>query len=476
VAPRSTAAVLNEALALLELDEDDPDRMELESMVTALGHLPPRGRTDPESVAERRREKVVTQRRLAALYDASGAVRRALDEALRHFNGTPGDPASFDLLDAMLDDQAYRLAFWRVAAEEINYRRFFDVNDLAGVRVERPEVFQATHRLVLRLVREGKVTGLRIDHPDGLYDPRGYLRELQAETVGIDAEAPFYVLVEKILTGDEELPDDWPVAGTVGYEYLNRLNGLFVAGGNEEATDAVYRALRALGDVDRRPGLRQEGADPPRLAGERADGARDAAEPALGGQPPLPRLHLREPARRAARDHRLLPRLPHLHRRRGGRVSPRDRHYVDVAIAAAKRRNRGMSALIFDFVRGVLLLEWPPSLDEEARAEHALFVMKFQQLTGPVMAKGVEDTAFYVFNRLVSLNEVGGEPEHFGVAPEELHRFHAHRAERWPHAMNATSTHDTKRSEDVRARINVSRSCRTCGASTCTAGRWRTRR
>jgi (1->4)-alpha-D-glucan 1-alpha-D-glucosylmutase len=455
VAPRSTAAVLNHALALLELDGDDPDRMELESLVTALGHLPSRSRTDPESVAERRREKVVTQRRLAALYDASGAVRRALDEAVRHFNGTPGDPASFDLLDAMLDDQAYRLAFWRVAAEEINYRRFFDVNDLAGVRVERPEVFQATHRLVLGLVREGKVTGLRIDHPDGLYDPRGYLRELQAETVGIDAQAPFYVLVEKILTGDEELPDEWPVAGTVGYEYLNRLNGLFVAGGNEEAMDAVYRRFARSGtsiadlvyekkERILRASLVSELTVLATLLNRLSEANRHSRDFTFGS--------LRDALRETIA---CFPVYRTYIEAEAGAVSARDRHYVDVAIAAAKRRNRGMTALIFDFVRSVLLLEWPDSLGDDARAEHALFVMKFQQLTGPVMAKGVEDTAFYVFNRLVSMNEVGGELEHFGVAPAELHRYHAHRAERWPHAMNAGSTHDTKRSEDVRARINV---------------------
>jgi (1->4)-alpha-D-glucan 1-alpha-D-glucosylmutase len=245
VAPAPTAAVLRLAVEGLEgrLEPDDASRMELESIATALERLPARRRTDPASVAERRRERTVTQRRLRALYEASREVAAAVDGAVAAFNGTPGEPASFDRLDALLDDQAYRLAFWRVAAEEINYRRFFDVNDLAGVRVEVPRVFADTHGLVLRLVREGKVTGLRIDHPDGLYDPRAYLRELQVETAGLEAEHPFYLLVEKILTGDEVLPDDWPVAGTVGYEFLNRVNGLFVPRRSERAMDAVYRAF-----------------------------------------------------------------------------------------------------------------------------------------------------------------------------------------------------------------------------------------
>jgi (1->4)-alpha-D-glucan 1-alpha-D-glucosylmutase len=245
VAPAPAAAVLALAVERLDgvLDAEDPDHMELESIASALARLPARRRTDPASVAERRRERTVTQRRLGALYEASPQVRAALDEAVHAFNGTPGQPDSFDRLDALLDDQAYRLAFWRVAAEEINYRRFFDVNDLAGVRVEVPRVFDDTHRLVLRLVREGKVTGLRIDHPDGLYDPRAYLRDLQVEAAGLDAERPFYVLVEKILTGREELPSDWAVAGTVGYEFLNRVNGLFVPRANERAMEGVYRAF-----------------------------------------------------------------------------------------------------------------------------------------------------------------------------------------------------------------------------------------
>jgi (1->4)-alpha-D-glucan 1-alpha-D-glucosylmutase len=208
VSPRSMALVLRGALDLLgdQIADDDADRIELESIVTALEHLPPRDRTDPESVKERRRENVVARRRIATLHESSAAFRRALERAIEAFNGRIGEPHSFDRLERLLDDQPYRLSYWRVAAEEINYRRFFDINDLAGVRVERPEVFQETHRLILRLVAEGKVTGLRIDHPDGLFDPPGYLRELQAEAARRSPGSPFYVIVEKILTGDESLP------------------------------------------------------------------------------------------------------------------------------------------------------------------------------------------------------------------------------------------------------------------------------
>ncbi|HEU0055121.1 MAG TPA: malto-oligosyltrehalose synthase, partial [Longimicrobium sp.] len=370
-------------------------------------------------------------------------------------NGTPGVASSFDALDSLLDAQSYRLASWRVAAEEINYRRFFDVNDLAGVRVEIPRVFQDTHRLILRLVREGKVTGLRIDHPDGLFHPRDYLRDLQAETVGVDARERFYLLVEKILAGDEELPDDWPVAGTVGYEFLNRVNGLFVDGANEEAMDLVYRRFAAF-----RPRFPDLVYEKKRLIlrfalvseltvltnllstlSEKNRSSRDFTWGSL-------RDALREVVACFPVYRTYIDALT-------GEVSERDRGYVDEAVETAAWRNPSTSRSLFDFVRGVLLLDWPAGLDEADRQEHARFVMKFQQLTGPVMAKGVEDTAFYVFNRLVSLNEVGGEPDRFGVPVDDFHAFNLVRAERWPHALSASSTHDTKRSEDVRARINV---------------------
>jgi (1->4)-alpha-D-glucan 1-alpha-D-glucosylmutase len=456
-APASTAAVLREALARLDgvLEVEHPDRMELESIATALARLPARRRTDPPSVEERRREKRVTQRRLAGLYEMSGAITLAVDQAVRAFNGTPGDAHSYDQLDALLAEQPYRLAYWRVAAEEINYRRFFDVNDLAGVRVEVPQVFRDTHRLILRLVREGKVTGLRIDHPDGLFHPRDYLRDLQRETAGPDARDRFYVVVEKILTGDERLPDEWPVAGTVGYEFLNRVNGLFVASANEEAIDAASRRFTGLRAsfrdlVYRKKLLILRFALVSELTvlttmldriSERSRCYRDFTWGALHDA-------LREvvacfPVYRTYAD------------AFAGEVSERDRGYVEDAIRLARRRNAAMSDSLFDFVRDVLLLRWPEPLDDEAREEHARFVMKFQQLTGPVMAKGVEDTAFYVFNRLVSLNEVGGDPDRFGVSVDEFHAFNAERAQRWPGALSAGSTHDTKRSEDVRARINV---------------------
>jgi (1->4)-alpha-D-glucan 1-alpha-D-glucosylmutase len=457
VAPRSSAEVLRGAAELLESrqDEDHPDRMEIESIVTALVHLPPRTRTDPASIAERRREKTITQRRLSALTSSSSEVRTALDEALRLFNGTPGQPSTFDRLGALLDDQAYRLAYWRVAAEEINYRRFFDINDLAGVRVERPEVFDETHRLILKLLEQGKVTALRIDHPDGLFDPRGYLYRLQEEAQHVAGNGPVYLLVEKILTGDERLPDDWPVAGTVGYDLMDRLNRLFVAAENAEAVDAAYARF-----VPRPPDFHELVYEKKKLI------LRNALASELNVLAHL--LNRISERNRRSRDYTLGSLTDALREiiacfpvyrtyidARSGRVSESDREYIEQAAEAAKRRNRSMSASVFDFVRDTLLVQWPQDLSEGDRAEHVEFVMKSQQLTGPVMAKGVEDTSFYIFNRLVSLNEVGGEPDRFGIAVPEFHAYVAERARDWPLAMNSTSTHDTKRSEDVRARIHV---------------------
>jgi (1->4)-alpha-D-glucan 1-alpha-D-glucosylmutase len=454
-APGSTAAVLRAALEGLHLKEDHEDRMELASIVTALERLPPRRSTDPASIHERDRERIVARRRLRALYTASAEVRAALDAAVGAFNGKPGDARSFDRLDELLNDQPYRLAFWRVAAEEINYRRFFDVNDLAGLRTEVPQVFQDTHRLILRLVHEGRVTGLRIDHPDGLFDPRGYLRELQRETVGLEAKEQFYVLVEKILTGDEVLPDEWPVAGTVGYEYMNRVNGLFVDPAQGQRMDDLYHRFARnrwkfhdLVYEKKRLILRSS------LISELTvlSGMLDRLSAENRCYRDFTWGALRDALRETVACFPVYRTYVDAH---AGYLNDRDREYVDQAVRLAKRRNPSVSASLFDFLHDVLLLRWPDELSPEARMDHARFVMKFQQLTGPVMAKGVEDTTFYLYNRLISLNEVGGEPDRFGITPDEFHAFSTERAERWPGSMSASSTHDTKRSEDVRARINL---------------------
>jgi (1->4)-alpha-D-glucan 1-alpha-D-glucosylmutase len=487
VAPRTYDTILGHALdGLVEaVGEENEHVQELQSIRTALNYLPLRTEVDPEKIAERNREKEIIKRRIAALYDARSDSRAAIDAAVRKFNGNVGDPRSFDLLDALIDAQAYRLAFWRVASDEINYRRFFDINELAAIRVESPEAFEIIHELVLRLLAEGKVTGLRIDHADGLWNPSRYFHQLQESYLlqrvrarlapgdannGLDAAVaewfsahmgqwpagvwPLYVVVEKILTQGEPLPEDWAVYGTSGYEFLNAANNLFVDSGDRRALDRIYsHFVGARIDFRNLVNSTKKMIMLVSLSSEIND---------LSHQ--LERIAKRN---RRYRDFTLnsltfalrevIACLPvyRTYITRPGAIAQRDQTYIETAESEAKRRNPRTAAAIFDFIRDTLLLTNVEDFAEEDRGKLTDFAMKFQQITGSVMAKGVEDTAFYAYNRLVSLNEVGGNPERFGVSVAAFHRQNAQRLKRWPHSMLATSTHDTKRSEDVRARINV---------------------
>ena len=428
--------------------------MELRSLITAFGNLPDQEETDEEQLSERARDAVIHKSRLARLCRESSEIAHAIDERVREINGEAGDVESFETLHRILEKQAYRLVYWRVASDEINYRRFFSVNDLAGVRVEEDQVFDETHRLVLNLIRDGKVDGLRLDHPDGLYDPTGYFQKLQervGEALGVSEEEPLYVLVEKILAPHEGLPEDWPVAGTTGYEFTNLVNGLFVdqsgAAGMEQVyqdfldqtvdfEDLLYDCKKAVMRSDLASELNVLSRRLLRISeyGRRAfdftiNVLRDALTEIVAAFP-VYRTYI------TSED-----------------FSEQDRRYVDWAVRQAKKRSTAADTSAYDFLHDVLLLnvEGPDEYEKLALA----FVMKFQQYTGPVMAKGMEDTALYIYNRLVSLNEVGGEPDHFGVSVSAFHYLSAERAKRWPHAMLSTSTHDTKRSEDVRSRIDV---------------------
>ncbi len=465
VDPKPSAMVLSYRLGELveQMGVDDPRLHELQSIITALQHLPSRRERDPELIQERRREKEVIKRRLAAVVNDSPILKQFIEGNVRLFNGTKGDPASFDLLDELVDDQAYRLAYWRVASEEINFRRFFDINELAAIRMEDPEVFRQSHALIFRLLKEGAVTGLRIDHVDGLNDPGIYLRHLQTwaqnelrprASAMTDSRRPLYVVVEKILGTDEELPEGWPVFGTTGYDFLNILNGLFVDTASARAMDDIYTRF-----IHDRISLEDLAYDAKKLI-MRSTMASEIN--ALGHQ--LNRLSERD---RWSRDFTLysltlaireiiacFPVYRTYVTERTEVVLERDRAYIRRAVAKAKRKNPTLSGLVFDFVRD-LLLNPAEEAERLVREEVLRFIMKFQQVTSPVTAKGIEDTAFYIYNRLVSLNEVGGEPDHFGLTLAAFHKHMRERQARWPHALSATSTHDTKRSEDVRARINV---------------------
>jgi len=477
LAPRTWTMILESAISKFEreLGESNHDAMELESIITALNHLPLRTETDPAKVKERQREKEIIKQRLAALMEASAAVRSAVENSITELNGVSGEPRSFDRLEKLLDDQAYRLSFWHVAADEINYRRFFDVNDLAAIRVEQPEVFKATHELTFRLIREGWITGLRIDHVDGLLDPGQYLNLLQRECAAASgsqemdsqprdrADAanapaarsfPFYVVVEKILAHDEPLRADWPVHGTTGYEFLNDLNGLYVDRGDRanfwgtyvlfvgyrrDFAEIVYECKRLV--------LRATMSGEQNVLARKLDRiseqhrwSRDFTLNSLGRS--LAEVIACFPVYRS-------------YVTSAGVVTDEDGRRIMTAVDAAKRRNAALSEATFDFVSSVLLLAHPAGLDDIARQERLDFTLHFQQLTSPVMAKGFEDTALYRFFPLASLNEVGSDPMSFGTSVQEFHDRNRRRLRQWPHALSASATHDSKRGEDVRARINV---------------------
>jgi len=460
IAPETYRHILETALQYLADDKEKEICAEVQSILTALQHLPGRTETDPRRVALRAREKEVIKRRLRRRCAKAPQLRQAIERALAQIHGKPGRSRSFDKLDELLNAQSYRLAFWRVASEEINYRRFFDVNDLAAIRVELPRVFDAIHRLTLNLISDGAVTALRIDHPDGLYLPRQYFQKLQERCAkALDASLPgdgraIYMVAEKILTGSETLRNEWQIHGTTGYDFARDTTQLLVDSSAETAlTKTFHRFLghsmpfghllyakkllvmkmALASDVDVLANMLDRLSEQNRCCRDFPLEALSRAVRETIACFPVYRTYVE-------------PRRP---------VSEEDRQIIERAVAAAKRRNPAMEESIFNFLRDVLLLRFSKRLDAAGRAAHTRFVLKFQQTTGPVMAKGLEDTVFYVYNRLAALNEVGGEPQQFGLSVAAFHERNLQRRRNWPAALLATSTHDTKRSEDVRARMVV---------------------
>lgn len=461
--PREYPRILAPGRARLRerLGDEDEDLTAFESVVTAFGNLPERGRLDDEAMIERRRDKEIHKQRLAELCGRNADLSWYIQECLRDFNGDENYPADPGRLHALLELQAYRLAHWRVAADEINYRRFFDINDLAALRMENPEAFDATHGLVLDLIAEGRLAGLRIDHPDGLYDPAEYFRRIQEHVAvrkqcGPSAEdnaRPLYLVVEKILAGDERLPSDWPVHGTTGYDFAALADALLVDPAGAEPLSESYRDF--AGDV--RP-----------LADEVYAAKKLVMRNLLSSElnvlaSELSRIaeadpHTRDYTLDALRDALMemvacFPVYRTYISAEG--VSTGDRNHVLKAVALARRRSQAADLSVFDFVQDVVLTDIGSGKPDAYRSRVLRLAMKLQQYTGPVTAKGVEDTAFYRYHRLVSLNEVGGAPERFGLALEAFHRANGRQLEAWPHAMLAGSTHDSKRSEDLRARLHV---------------------
>ena len=431
-------------LPSLDLRAELGDPAALGELLELLEGLRGAGAEDAERLLERFRRLLADE----------PAIVAQIERRLGELNGIAGDPASFDRLEAILTLQHYRLAFWRVSGEDINYRRFFDINELAAIRVEREEVFEETHRLLFALVEQGIVTGVRIDHVDGLYDPATYLTRLRdrLRQVGArwtDGEIPIYV--EKILEEGEPLPPSWPVAGTTGYDFLAHNDAIFVDHGAALETTRTYE--RFIGG-------------PVRFRRLRFDAKKQIARNSFAGEINVlaNSLHALAQRDRRRRDNTLralrdaidtvLATFP-VYRTyvEDGRGGPDDVALIEEAIEEARRQDRNLAVEAIDFLAEVLLLRGDLAPDERER--RLLFRRRFQQLSSPVMAKGFEDTTFYRYNRLLSLNEVGNDPSRFGATPAAVHAWFADRARDWPRAMSASSTHDTKRSEDARARLHV---------------------
>jgi len=457
VAPKTYLLILQHRLGELQhqLGSDHPAIRELGGIFAAVTNLPERVALSIEMAGERRMQREGLKERLWKLYQDSPEVQNFVDENVRIFNGRRKRPASFMLLDRLLAGQAYLLSYWLSANDEINYRRFFTINNLVGVRVEDPFVFEATHAVVLRLIERGLVTGLRIDHVDGLRDPHAYLRRLQERvggSTGNDSHPPFYVIVEKILARGELLPREWPICGATGYASLNALNGLFLDAEGCKKLRQIYESF--IGTTVRYEDLVYEK-------------KKEVMESLLGVEMRSLGHYLVVLAEqdRYARD---LPRrdlasalvevtacLP-VYRTyiRSFSLSPDEFRYFEKAVETARERNPRLGSQCFDFVRDVLMLRERGHVTPEQREARLAFIMRWQQFTGPIMAKGLEDSALYVYHPLISLNEVGGAPDSTGVPLAEFHEFCRNR-QKHGHTLNATATHDTKRAEDVRARINV---------------------
>ena len=439
----SYSMVLAPSLGALrrKLGPHSPDLIKLLGVLYTLKNLP-----SSEEARERADQIIFVKNMLWELYTTNEEIKNFLDEIIARFNGRPGVPESFNPLDQLLAQQYYRLSFWKVATEEINYRRFFNINELISLRVENPNVFELCHRLIFQLIRAGKITGLRVDHIDGLYDPAVYLRRVR-QNVG-----EIYVVVEKILELRENLPDDWLVCGTTGYEFANFVNEIFCQSDHEQKFTDLYRRFTGLtaafgdlvsekkrliigrymaGDVDRLAHLLRRVSSRDRFGGDIT---------LYGLKRALVEVLTFFPVYRSYISHE--------------KFGAEDRNRMQETLNKAKEMNPGL-ILELSFIGKFLLLENGDQLSEQEKSQWIDFIMRLQQLTGPLMAKGFEDTTLYIYNRFLSLNEVGGDPSQFGLGPNAFHDFNLRRARAWPCSLNATSTHDTKRGEDVRARLNV---------------------
>jgi (1->4)-alpha-D-glucan 1-alpha-D-glucosylmutase len=434
IAPESIAPILASAAARVKDDKTGAEALGF--LADSLMRLPVSGSANRATLIDRNRDQEVICRWLDRLLSERPCIAESVDAALASVN------ESVDVLDSVLERQNYRLAYWKAASRDLGYRRFFDINTLVGLHMEDEQVFNDTHSLILQWLKAGVLDGVRIDHPDGLRDPREYFRRLR------DAAPDVWIVAEKILEPGEKLRSDWPVEGTTGYDYLNMVGGLLIDPAGEQPLTAFYQRFAGrytdfeqVAHEKKAQGLRDLlGSDVNRLAAifqEICELNRDHRD------------YTRHEVRHAIRT--LVSSFPVYRtyvRAAANQVGELDIACVNAATELAKATRPDLDPELFDFLREVLLLRARGDVESE-------FVMQFQQFTGPAMAKGVEDTAFYTYNRLLALNEVGGDPGRFGVSPAQFHEYCAERQRNWPRTQLAGSTHDTKRSDDVRARIAV---------------------
>ena len=457
LAPKSYRQLLQHRLDTLKtmLGEASEQFQDYAGIVSALSAFSERDGASHLFAADRHSNFEGVRERLRHLLGASGVIAAFVDSNLADYNGKEGDSGSLSNLEGLLGEQFYALAYWQNVNDTINYRRFFTITNLVGMRVEDPLVFDATHSLILRLIPKGVFAGLRVDHIDGLRDPLAYLRRLQERIT--DAESPTeaahgYVLVEKILARSESLPSDWPVSGTTGYDFLNYVNGIFVHSQGAKQIENIYsdfigKTLKFEDVLFEKKHLVMNTL----LAVEMRSLGRQLGE--LAGQD----RYARDLSRRELTDAlREVTACLSVYRTyiRNLDVPEDARQYIGAALEIARARKPRLNPDCFGFLRDVLMLLNPPHVHPAQREARLSFVMRWQQFTGPIVAKSLEDTALYVYHPLLSLNDVGGDPRPDGISLEAFHEFIIQRQEHWPHALNATATHDTKRAEDVRARIN----------------------
>ncbi|MBS3803207.1 MAG: malto-oligosyltrehalose synthase [Oleiphilaceae bacterium] len=421
--------------------------VEFQSLTTAFENLPSRDSRQDEKLIARNRDKELLKQRLCELHKVNQGIAASIQQVVKDINQSQALNGDFTSpMHELLERQAYRLAHWRVASDEINYRRFFDINDLACLRQEEPAVFEETHKLALNLLHQDKVQGLRIDHPDGLYNPAEYFRRLQEPH-------PFYLIAEKILSAGESLRDGWPVHGTTGYEFAAQCTGLFIEPGAANYMQGIYEAF--VGHKMVIEDIRYQSKKlivHTSLASEMAVLATQLSR--ISDADPHTRDYTLNGLRQALTE--IVACFPVYRTYISDKgIAKEDELNIDQAVAHAIRRSQAADITAFDFIREVLLLRFAEGKSKTLSQQILRFTMRFQQYTAPVMAKGFEDTALYIYHRLVALNEVGSEPGLFGIGVNDFHEANARRQAHWPHSMTDTSTHDTKRSADARARIGV---------------------